>query len=601
MELEWIADSQREYGISERDAMNAEIFEQAVRRLLPGADVTGAARWVEFARDNVSSEQYVGFEPVSFPVDERTEVGRWLGSFFAGLYQAAQTYGAETAEKLWECGLHHSCLYPYEMLPMAEHLQKGGAIEDVEKLIREGTLDVGSPVFARLRDILPTDSPDLERDPLDVERERWADERSHNKALLSHDLASGSLQLYALEKELQGQDGAFSEWLRAAYEINEDFEQPLAEVINEICASLRDADHQYGRTIARRLYNTQAVILPAEIRNAAHFLSLGGQFESIGGLASVGFFMEEYGHGAMERVVQFMNAGGAADEAWRQTREEAPAQQVAGASPALPVQTDIKEENPMGQETSHVPNQMLGLAAQIRQHTCGMCRVGPGPYGFGVYNSPLTKVGMLVIAAPNPCGDAPVPPGTTECEVTVAGFSKSDERPLSREELIHMRESSDRVTGLVISTLLDLGEAPVKITMEEYNEAYGVLLDIDQHQDNGLKKDEAIRLSDLKWWEERTPQEIVDFQLYEDLLCMPFHEFHGAVEAVLGRPVWTHEFAVKGRLTAEYAAVKQARASGGPMPEVPISDVFRCLLQAMDGADGPSAAEPLDEGPQMRM
>lgn len=44
MELEWIADSQREYGISERDAMNAEIFEQAVRRLLPGADVTGAAR-----------------------------------------------------------------------------------------------------------------------------------------------------------------------------------------------------------------------------------------------------------------------------------------------------------------------------------------------------------------------------------------------------------------------------------------------------------------------------------------------------------------------------------------------------------------------------
>lgn len=601
MELEWIADSQREHGISERDAMNAEIFEQAVRLLLPGTDAEGVERWVEFARGNVSHEQYVGFEPVSFPVDEQTEAGRWLGSLFAGLYQVAQTYGAETAEKLWECGLHHSCLYPYEMLPMAEHLQKGGAIEDVESLIREGTLDAGSPVFARLRDILPTDSPALEQDPLDEERERWAVERSHNKALLSHDLASGSRQLYALEKELRGQDGAFGEWLRAAYEINEDFEQPLAEVINEICASLRDADHQYGRAIAQRLYNTQAVILPAEIRNAAHFLSLGGQFESLAGLARVGFFMEEFGHDAVERVVKFMNAGGSADEAWRQTREEALGQQAAGSSQNLPQGTDKMKEKPREQDASRAHNRMLGLAVQIRQRTCGMCRVGPGIYGFGVYNSPLTKVGMLVIVTPNPCGDAPVPPGTTECEVSVAGFSQSDQRLLSREDLFRMRESSDRVTGLVISTLLELGETPVRITMEEYNEALGIMVDIDQHQENGLKKDEAIRLSELKWWEERTPQEIVDFQLYEDRLCMPFHEFHGAVEAVLGRPVWTHEFAVKGRLTAEYAAVKQARASGGPMPEVPISDVFRCALQAIGGVDEPSAAESPDEGPQIRM
>ena len=57
MEPEWIADSQREYGISERDAMNAEIFEQSVRLLLPGADVSGAVRWVKFAEDNVSSER----------------------------------------------------------------------------------------------------------------------------------------------------------------------------------------------------------------------------------------------------------------------------------------------------------------------------------------------------------------------------------------------------------------------------------------------------------------------------------------------------------------------------------------------------------------
>lgn len=347
MELEWIADSQREHGISERDVMNAEIFEQAVRLLLPGIDAEGLELWGEFARDNVSHEQYVGFEPASFPVDEQTEAGRWLGSLFAGLYHVAQTYGEEMAEKLWECGLHHSCLYPYEMRPMAEHLQKGGSVEDVENLIHEGTLDAGSPVFARLGDLLPTDSPDLEQGPLDMERERWADERAHNKALLSRDLASGSLQLYTLEKELQGQDGAFSEWLRAAYEINEDFEQPLAEVINEICASLREADHQYGRAIAQQLYNTQKIILPAEIRNAAHFLSLGGRFESLGDLARAGFFMEEYGHDAMERAVQFMNAGGAAHEAWRQTqKKEAASQQDAGVSQVMSGAASSAEESP---------------------------------------------------------------------------------------------------------------------------------------------------------------------------------------------------------------------------------------------------------------
>lgn len=44
------------------------------------------------------------------------------------------------------------------------------------------------------------------------------------------------------------------------------------------------------------------------------------------------------------------------------------------------------------------------------------------------------------------------------------------------------------------------------------------------------------------------------FQLYEDLLCMPFDAFHGAVQRVLGRPVWSHEFCTAGtkQLRAEF-------------------------------------------------
>ena len=66
-----------------------------------------------------------------------------------------------------------------------------------------------------------------------------------------------------------------------------------------------------------------------------------------------------------------------------------------------------------------------------------------------------------------------------------------------------------------------------------------------------MKKDEAIRLANGGWWRDKTPQEIAEFQLAEDKLCMPFDEFHKAVETWLGRPVWTHEFACPWELMAE--------------------------------------------------
>lgn len=46
--------------------------------------------------------------------------------------------------------------------------------------------------------------------------------------------------------------------------------------------------------------------------------------------------------------------------------------------------------------------------------------------------------------------------------------------------------------------------------------------------------------------------EIVKFQLFEPKMCMPFPVFQGAVEAVLCRPVHTHEFANADKLRAEF-------------------------------------------------
>jgi hypothetical protein len=59
---------------------------------------------------------------------------------------------------------------------------------------------------------------------------------------------------------------------------------------------------------------------------------------------------------------------------------------------------------------------------------------------------------------------------------------------------------------------------------------------------NEITKEEAMRLYESGWWEDKTPREIAMFQMFTRRLCLPFGEFQKAVEEALGRPVWTHEF-----------------------------------------------------------
>jgi hypothetical protein len=76
-----------------------------------------------------------------------------------------------------------------------------------------------------------------------------------------------------------------------------------------------------------------------------------------------------------------------------------------------------------------------------------------------------------------------------------------------------------------------------------------------------VKREDAIALSKSGFWKEMTLEAIVRFQLFEDLLCMPFNVFHEAVEKVLGRSVWTHEFAEPDRLRSELRQVAQGSRS----------------------------------------
>lgn len=73
-----------------------------------------------------------------------------------------------------------------------------------------------------------------------------------------------------------------------------------------------------------------------------------------------------------------------------------------------------------------------------------------------------------------------------------------------------------------------------------------------------MTREEAMAMYKSRWYENKTAQEIVEFQLYEDRICMPFLLYQKAVEEVLGRPVYTHEFAKLDCLIAEYEEIKNA-------------------------------------------
>lgn len=68
-----------------------------------------------------------------------------------------------------------------------------------------------------------------------------------------------------------------------------------------------------------------------------------------------------------------------------------------------------------------------------------------------------------------------------------------------------------------------------------------------------MTKEQAIELAKSGFWKNLTQTEIFLFQINEGRLCMPFSIFHKATEAILHRPVFTHEFAEPELLRAEFS------------------------------------------------
>lgn len=72
----------------------------------------------------------------------------------------------------------------------------------------------------------------------------------------------------------------------------------------------------------------------------------------------------------------------------------------------------------------------------------------------------------------------------------------------------------------------------------------------------------ALALYHSNWWIGREPRYVAAFQLTVRLLCMPFDLFHEALEAALGRPVWTHE------MGANWGGLLDELRGDGPVPRM---------------------------------
>ena len=73
-----------------------------------------------------------------------------------------------------------------------------------------------------------------------------------------------------------------------------------------------------------------------------------------------------------------------------------------------------------------------------------------------------------------------------------------------------------------------------------------------------LTTEQAIAFSDSKIYENWTSEQIVRFQLFQKKLCMDFSVFHKAIEEVLDRSVFTHEFGMNyDGIVKEYLGEKE--------------------------------------------
>ena len=71
-----------------------------------------------------------------------------------------------------------------------------------------------------------------------------------------------------------------------------------------------------------------------------------------------------------------------------------------------------------------------------------------------------------------------------------------------------------------------------------------------------MTKEEAIYFAESGKWKTMSNKDLVDFQLYQDLVCVDWGTFCLAMNDVFGRPVFTHEYADRNALRKEFETLR---------------------------------------------
>jgi len=122
-------------------------------------------------------------------------------------------------------------------------------------------------------------------------------------------------------------------------------------------------------------------------------------------------------------------------------------------------------------------NMMLDFIQRIEELTEGQCKVGPGPYGFGVENKHSSDIRLIIITNPDTVQDTVViSPEIKSFEVSVAGFSRSKGRMVTDEEIKKAAlHSGDLPTQTVAKAIQALSMQPMQISGKDFGDAFDIL------------------------------------------------------------------------------------------------------------------------------
>jgi len=86
------------------------------------------------------------------------------------------------------------------------------------------------------------------------------------------------------------------------------------------------------------------------------------------------------------------------------------------------------------------------------------------------------------------------------------------------------------------------------------------------------------------WWESKDIIEIAMYQVFERILMVPFGEFHGGLEKLLDRPVWTHEFGlnIEGIREEARSAIARYKLGNGGISDEKRQEKIQSSIQMLE-------------------